>query len=108
MDGNLPESLGAAFSFDGKQYALPSQAFSWVTFSTQKDLADSGLTAASTTWAEFTAACDTLKAAGVATMASTRVGRWPSFILFEELVLRTEPQFHLTGIAFQAAKTLSG
>lgn len=104
-DGNVPDSLGAAFSFDGKVYAFPLHVSYWVVFYNKKVFADNGITAAPATWADFTAACDKIKAAGVTPIASTQVGRWPSFILFEEMVLRTDPQFYLDLTAGRAKYT---
>jgi ABC-type glycerol-3-phosphate transport system substrate-binding protein len=77
----------------------------WVVFYNKKVFADNGITAAPATWADFTAACDKLKTAGVTPMASTVVGSWPSFILFEEMVLRTDPQFYLDLTAGKAKYT---
>ncbi len=92
--GNLPESLSPAVSFGGKQWAVPLHLSYWVVFYNKKVFADNGLNPP-TTWDEFLAACDTLKAAGVTPLASTQNGRWPSFIVFEEMVLRTDPNFYV-------------
>jgi multiple sugar transport system substrate-binding protein len=93
-DGNLPESLAAAFTFGGQQWAIPSHVSYWVVFYNKKAFADNGLSAP-TTWDEFIAVCDALKGAGVTPLASTQDGRWPSFIMFEEMVLRTDPNFYV-------------
>ncbi len=103
-DGNLPESLAAAFTFDDKQYAVPSHVSYWVVFYNKKLFAENNVTVP-TTWAEFTAAADTFKAAGITPIASTQVGRWPSFIMFEELVLRTDPNFYVELTAGRAKYT---
>jgi multiple sugar transport system substrate-binding protein len=92
-DGNLPESLAAAFTFDGKQIAIPSHVSYWVVFYNKPVFEANGLTPP-TTWDELIAAADTLKAAGVIPFGATVVGRWPSFIWFEEMVLRTDPAFY--------------
>jgi multiple sugar transport system substrate-binding protein len=103
-DGDLPKSLSAAFTFDGKQWAVPSHVSYWVVFYNKKVFADNSLKAP-TTWAEFTAACDKIKAAGVTPIASTQTGRWPSFIMFEELILRTDPKFYVELTAGRAKYT---
>jgi len=103
--GNVPESLGAAFTFDGKVYAFPFHLSYWVVFYNKKVFADNGITVAPATWEDFTAACDKIKAAGIAPMASEVTHRWPSFILFEELILRTDPQFYLDLTAGHAKYT---
>lgn len=102
--GNLPESLGAAFTFDGAQYAIPSHVSYWVVFYNMRTFEESGI-AVPTTWDEFVGNCETLKSAGVTPMASTQVGRWPSFILFEEMVLRTDPAFYEALTAGEASYT---
>ena len=38
-------------------------------------------------------------------MASTQTGRWPSFIWFEEMVLRTDPNFYVELTAGRAKYT---
>jgi multiple sugar transport system substrate-binding protein len=93
-DGSLPESLSPAFSFGGKQWAVPLHLSYWVVFYNKKLFAEKGLNPP-TTWDEFLALCDALKAAGVTPLASTQNGRWPSFIMFEEMVLRTDPNFYV-------------
>ncbi len=103
-DGNLPESLGAAFTFEDKQYALPSHVSYWVVFYNKKVFADNGITPP-TTWDEFIANADKLKAAGVTPFATTTTGRWPSFIWFEEMMLRTDPQFYADLTAGKAKYT---
>jgi len=103
-DGNLPESLGGAFTFDGKQYAVPSHVSYWVVFYNKKVFAEHNLTPP-TTWDEFIANADALKAAGVTPFASTQTGRWPSFIWFEEMILRTDPDFYAALTAGQAKYT---
>lgn len=92
-DGNLPESLAAAFTFDGKQYAMPSHVSYWVVFYNKK-VFDANQVTPPATWDEMIAVADKLKAAGVIPFAATQVDRWPSFIWFEEMVLRTDPAFY--------------
>jgi multiple sugar transport system substrate-binding protein len=103
-DGNLPESLAGAFTFDSQQWAIPSHVSYWVVFYNKKAFADNGLSVP-TTWDEFIAVCDALKGAGVTPLASTQNGRWPSFIMFEEMVLRTDPNFYADLTAGRAKYT---
>ena len=93
-DGNLPESLSAAFTFDGAQYAVPSHVSYWTVFYNKKVFEANGLTPP-TTWDELMTIAETLKAAGVTPFGATQVGRWPSFIWFEEMILRSDPQLYL-------------
>lgn len=103
-DGNLPESLSAAFTFDGGQYALPSHVSYWVVFYNKKLFAANNI-AVPTTWDEMIAAADAIKAAGAIPFGATQVGRWPSFIWFEEMVLRTDPNFYAELTAGRAKYT---
>jgi ABC-type glycerol-3-phosphate transport system substrate-binding protein len=103
-DGNLPESLAAAFTFDGAQYALPSHVSYWVVFYNKKVFADNSINVPAT-WDEFTTAAETLKGAGITPFASTQTDRWPSFIWFEEMVLRTDPNFYVELTAGRAKYT---
>ncbi len=91
--GNLPESLAAAFTFDGKQYGVPNHVSYWPTFYNTRVFDENGLTPP-TTWDELMAAAETLKGAGVTPFYATIDGRWPSFIWFEELLIRTDPDFY--------------
>ncbi len=93
-DGNMPESLAAAFTFDDKQWALPGNVSYWPVFYNKKVFADNELSVP-TTWEEFTGAAETLKAAGITPFGATQNGRWPSFIWFEEMILRSDPQLYL-------------
>lgn len=106
-DGNLPESLGAAFTFDGAQYALPGNVSFWPVFYNKKVFDDNGLSVP-TTWDEFTGAAETLKGAGITPFGATQVGRWPSFIWFEEMILRSDPQLYLDLTAGKAKYTDDG
>lgn len=92
--GDLSESLAASFSFDGKPYAVPQGSSAWVVFYNKKVFADNGVEVP-TTWADLMAAADTLKAAGVTPFFATVDGRWPSFIWFEELLIKRDPQFYV-------------
>lgn len=103
-DGDLPESLAGAFTFDGKQWALPSAVSYWVVFYNKKVFAEQGLTPP-TTWEEMLAAAETLKAAGITPFGATQKDRWPSFIWFEELVMRTDPDFYQKLTAGEAKYT---
>lgn len=92
-DGNLVESLASAFTFDGQAHAIPTTVSYWVVFYNMKVFADNGLTPPAT-WDEMIGAADTLKAAGITPFAASVAGRWPSFIWFEEMVMRTDPKFY--------------
>ena len=92
--GDLPESLAAAFSFDGKPYAVPQSTSSWVVFYNKKVFADNSVEVPAT-WDDFLAAAATIKEAGVTPFFATVDGRWPAFIWFEELLIKRDPQFYI-------------
>jgi multiple sugar transport system substrate-binding protein/raffinose/stachyose/melibiose transport system substrate-binding protein len=48
-----------------------------------------------TTWADFLKVCETLKSNGVTPMLQSVQGRWPTFIMFEEMVARQDPQLYV-------------
>jgi ABC-type glycerol-3-phosphate transport system substrate-binding protein len=48
-----------------------------------------------TTWDEFLKVCATLKKNKVTPMEMTVSARWPTFILFEEMVARQDPQLYV-------------
>lgn len=93
-DGNMPESLAAAFTFDNAQWALPGNVSYWPVFYNKKVFADNNLTVPAT-WEDLTNAAATLKAAGITPFGATQNGRWPAFIWFEEMILRSDPQLYL-------------
>ncbi|MDQ3693522.1 MAG: extracellular solute-binding protein [Chloroflexota bacterium] len=102
--GNLPESLNGGFTFDGAQYAIPGNVSYWGVFYNMRLFDEHGLSVP-TTWDEFLGAAETFKAAGVTPFAATQDGRWPSFIWFEEMVLRTDPAFYQALTAGEASYT---
>ena len=73
-------ALEAAGSYDGSVYALPAGRVSTAGMFVNLDLlADNGL-AVPTTWGEFTAACDTVIAAGNSCMTLGGADGWPIFV----------------------------
>ena len=52
-----------------------------------------------TTWAQFQAINKTLRTHGVTPLAATIAGRWPSFIYFEEYLVRSHPKAYLNLMA---------
>lgn len=85
------EGLRGAFTFDGKCYGLPLDLSYWYVYYNTKVFEDNGI-APPTTWEELTAACDKLVAAGVTPFNLTANDGWTSFIWFEELLLRSNPE----------------
>lgn len=86
--GEYGKGIASAYTFDNKVYAVPFLVSYWVVYY-NKHVFDEYSLKPPTTWEEFMAINDTLKEKGVIPLAQTVDGRWPSFIMFEELVLRT-------------------
>jgi ABC-type glycerol-3-phosphate transport system substrate-binding protein len=84
----------AAFTFDGKVYGLPYSIEYWGVWYNKSTFAKLGL-APPKTWAEFLKVCEALKAGGVTPMAQSVQGRWPTFIMFEEMVARQDPKLYV-------------
>ena len=102
--GNIVDGLKGNFTFDGKQYGVPLHVSYWVVFYNKKVFAAQSITPP-TTWDEMVAIADKLKAAGITPFGATQDGRWPAFIWFEELVLRTDPNFYTALMAGKASYT---
>lgn len=82
-----------SFSYDGKVYGLPLYKSYWVIFYNKKVFADAGITPP-TTWAEFESNNDKLKAAGTTPLFATQEAGWTSFIWFEEILSKLDPDFY--------------
>ncbi len=96
----VPMSLQQLTARDGKQFYVPF-GFGWVGIYYNKEIfADLGLTPP-TTWDEFLAICDALRAAGETPLAISGSEPWVTYLWFEYLNLRMNgPEFHrglLTG-----------
>jgi raffinose/stachyose/melibiose transport system substrate-binding protein len=88
--GEWRNSLGAldAFAVDGKNYGVPWDMGA-VTFWYNKDLfAQAGIDTPPTTWTEFLADCETLKAAGITPISVGEGDKWPGMHIWAYLVLR--------------------
>ncbi|MEV6108021.1 extracellular solute-binding protein [Streptomyces sp. NPDC051940] len=91
--GWVDTSLRDAFTYRGRVWALPMNLAYWVFYYNPEVFADNGLVAPQT-WDEFETACDRLKGAGITPLHGTADGRWPSFIWFQEVLSRQDPQFY--------------
>jgi multiple sugar transport system substrate-binding protein len=93
-----------ALTFDGKQYGVPLNIAYWVTLY-NKHTFDKHKVDVPKTWDEFTGACEKLKAADVTPLGSTIDGRWPGFVYFQELLVRTDPSLYTALIDGKAKYT---
>ena len=92
--GEYSQAMADAFSFDGKVYGFPLLTSYWVIYYNKPLFEQNGLKPP-TTWDEFIALNDTLVAKGITPMAQTFVDRWQAFIMFEEMIMRTQgPEFY--------------
>lgn len=92
--GEYSQGVANAFAFDGKVYAVPFLTAYWVVYYNKPLFEEHGLQVP-TTWDELIALNDALLEKGVIPMAQTFVDRWQAFILFEEMIVRTQgPEFY--------------
>src|SRR5258707_4063526 len=86
--GEYSAGIAGAYTFENKIYAVPFNVAYWAVLYNKPVFDQNGLKPP-TTWAEFMTLCATLKGKGITPLAETIDGRWPAFILFEELVVRS-------------------
>ena len=90
-NGDFSADQKALVSVDGKPYGVLLNVANWVMFYNKHDFEKAGIAAPPKTWAEFTADCDKLKAAGFTPINGPASGGWMPFIWFSQLVLATNP-----------------
>jgi ABC-type glycerol-3-phosphate transport system substrate-binding protein len=105
--GAYSSGVKDAFTFNGKQYAVPLNIAYWVTFYNKHTFAKHQLEVPKT-WDEFTGVCDKLKAAKVTPLAATIDGRWPGFVYFQELMIRKDPALYTALVDGKAKYTDAG
>ncbi len=89
-----PQGLRNAFTFNGKVYGMADVVEYWGVWYNKDVFAKYNLKVPAT-WDEFTKVCDTLKKNKVTPMLESVQQRWPTFILFEEMVARQDPQLYV-------------
>ena len=89
-----PQGLRDAFTFNGKVYGMADVVEYWGVWYNKDIFAKYNLKVP-TTWTQFLQVCDTLKKNGVTPMLESVQQRWPTFILFEEMVARQDPQLYV-------------
>ncbi len=107
LDAILPASLvQGATIYNGQHYLVPFNYHYAGLFYNKQVFADAGIDTLPTTWDEFLAACDKLKAAGVAPLALGSMNRWPAQFWFDYLLLRTAgPDYRAKLMAGEASYT---
>ncbi len=89
------KSAAAAMTINGKKWGLPYTYYQWGVYY-RKDIFEKNGIAVPKTWAEFTAACAKLKAAGTTPIAIGTKALWPTGGWFDYLNLRVNGyDFHM-------------
>lgn len=107
LDSYLPASIATgATIYNGQHYLVPFGYHYAGFFYNKQVFADAGITELPQTWDQFLAACEQLKAAGVAPIALGSKNRWPAQFWFDYLLLRTAgPEYRAKLMAGEAAYT---
>ena len=100
-------SLASAYTFNGKIYGIPDLVAYWVVFYNKKVFAKYSLTPPKS-WADLEKIAATLKQNNVTPFGATVDGRWPSFIWFEEFLVRQDPDLYGKLMNGQAKYTDAG
>jgi ABC-type glycerol-3-phosphate transport system substrate-binding protein len=91
--GEYDQSMAGAFTFSGKIYALPFFSAYWAMLYNKKVFQSMKLEEPQT-WDDLMKTAETLKKGGVTPFAVQIKDRWPSFIWFEEMLIRTNPPLY--------------
>ncbi|HHV94044.1 MAG TPA: extracellular solute-binding protein [Firmicutes bacterium] len=86
-------ALRAAFEFEGRVYGVPTNLAYWSMWYNKPVFEKYGLKPPKT-WDEFIEMCEFLKGEGITPLAHTVQGRWPTFIWFQELLTRLDPDIY--------------
>ncbi len=86
--------LRNAFTFDGTAYGFPFNSEYWVVWYNKDVFKEYGLSPPDT-WDEFIEICETFKSNDIPAMMSTVEGRWPTFIMFEEMIVGEDPDLYV-------------
>ena len=87
LDGMSEGFKSASSGLDGKQYFVPFYFYPWAVQYRKSVFADAGYSIP-TTWADFTALCDTMTADGITPLCAANDGRWPQMGMFDMLNMR--------------------
>jgi multiple sugar transport system substrate-binding protein len=92
-EGWVNPDTKADFSYDGKVYGMPMYKSYWVIFYNKHVFEQAGIQPP-TTWDEFLSNNEKIKAAGVTPLFATQEAGWTSFIWFEEILSKSDPEFY--------------
>ncbi len=89
----------ASTANDGKQYFVPFYFYPWAVHYRKSLFTEKGY-AIPTTWDEFKALCDKMKADGITPLAAANDGNWPQMGMFDMINMRTNGyDFHVSLMA---------
>lgn len=92
-EGWVNPDTKSQFAYEDKVYGLPIYKSYWVIFY-NKNVFDQVGIAPPTTWDEFMSNNEKIKAAGVTPLFATQEAGWTSFIWFEEILSKLDPEFY--------------
>ena len=95
--GDMSEGFkSASTALDGKQYFVPLYFYPWAVHYRKSLFTEKGY-AVPTTWDEFKALCEKMKADGITPLAAANDGGWPQMGMFDMINLRTNGyDFHVS------------
>lgn len=107
LDKIVPKSVKDATAvYNGKVYAIPMNVHIVAFWYNPKVMEKAGVKEMPKTWDEFLAACEKIKASGVAPIALGSKNRWPAQYWFDYTVSRTAgPEYREKLMAGKAAYT---
>lgn len=86
--------LRDAFTFDGEVYGHAYGIDYYVVWYNKDVFAKLGLIVPET-WDEFIKICETLKANDITPLAQSVVGRWPTLLMFQQLMIDEDPDLYV-------------
>ena len=96
LDGFSEGFKSASSGLDGKQYFVPFYFYPWGVHYRKSVFEEKGYEIP-TTWDEFKALCEKMKADGLTPLAGANDGRWPQMGMFDMLNLRVNGyDFHVS------------
>lgn len=83
-----------SFAYDGTVYAVPMYKSYWVIFYNTAVYDELGLEVP-TTWEQFESNAEAIRDAGITPLFATQSESWMSFIWFEEILSKLDPDFYV-------------
>lgn len=93
-NGWVNPDTAPSFSYDGHVYAMPMYKSYWVIYYNKHVYEDLNLSVP-TTWDQFVGNAQAIKDAGITPFFATQEAGWTSFIWFEEILSKLDPEFYV-------------